>query len=100
MGDRELETELLGIFERQAAQIAAQLSEEFPSSCTAGEAVRRADLAHKLKGSARAVGAFAVASAAENYEHAARAGLLRASDAAAVADAVDTARAALRDLAN
>ena len=95
MGDSALEVELLALFERQAVQIAAALE-----SPAAGESVSRADLAHKLKGSARAIGAFAVAAAAENYEHAARAGLLRRSDAAAVSEAVADVCAALKSLAN
>jgi HPt (histidine-containing phosphotransfer) domain-containing protein len=92
MGDRELEKELLSLFDRQAAQIADRLA-----NIEAGAA--NADLAHKLKGSARAVGAMAVAAAAENYEHAARAGLLRASDADRLVAAVEEARGFLDGLA-
>jgi HPt (histidine-containing phosphotransfer) domain-containing protein len=95
MGDRDLEAELLALFDRQAAQIAekltAPLGEDSP--------LARADLAHKLKGSARAVGAHAVAAAAENYEHCARAGVLRPAEGARLAEAVAEVRAALRELA-
>ncbi len=95
MGDRALEAELLALFDRQAAQIAAALA-----APPAGETpALRADLAHKLKGSARAVGAHAVAAAAENYEHCARAGILRPMDVEQVLEAVAEVRAALRDLA-
>ena len=94
MGDRELEQEVLTLFERQAQHIGGRLT-----SLEAGaNHVTRADLAHKLKGSARAVGAFAVASAAENYEHSARAGLLRAMDSRQLAEALAEALGALREL--
>ena len=92
MGDSELEAELLALFDRQAAQIAAKLVQGADSPTA------RADLAHKLKGSARAVGAFAVAAAAENYEHAARVGLAGPAEAASVSEAVAEVRAVLRDL--
>jgi len=95
MGDRELEVELLALFDRQAAQIAEKLG----ALDSDGVKGWRADLAHKLKGSARAIGAHAVAAAAENYEHCARAGVLRAIDAAQLVEAVSRVRAALRELA-
>jgi HPt (histidine-containing phosphotransfer) domain-containing protein len=92
MGDRELEKELLALFDCQAAQIADRL--RMVENGTAS-----ADLAHKLKGSARAVGAGAVAAAAENYEHGARAGLLRQADADRLVAAVAEARDFLLELA-
>jgi HPt (histidine-containing phosphotransfer) domain-containing protein len=96
MGDRALEVELLALFDGQAARIARQLGD-----CESGLAhAERADLAHKLKGSARAVGAHEVAAAAENYEHRARAGLLRAIDAETLTEAVARVRVALRELAD
>jgi HPt (histidine-containing phosphotransfer) domain-containing protein len=94
MGDRELEHEVLALFERQAAHIGGRLA-----TLEAGpDHVTRADLAHKLKGSARAVGAFAVAKAAENYEHSARAGLMRAMDSRQLQEALAEALGALREL--
>jgi HPt (histidine-containing phosphotransfer) domain-containing protein len=69
-GDHSLETELLTIFERQAAQFSARLLEPRRP----GDAASRADLAHTLKGSARAVGAFAIGAAADAYEAALRSG--------------------------
>jgi HPt (histidine-containing phosphotransfer) domain-containing protein len=69
LGDDTLEAELLGLFDRQAGQFAARLA----PALRPGEEKWRADLAHTLKGSARAVGAVAVARAAEAYEAAARA---------------------------
>lgn len=92
MGDRELEQELLALFDHQAAQIADKLK-----IAEAGAA--SADLAHKLKGSARAIGATLIAEAAENYEHAARAGFLRPSHADRLVAAVAQAHAFLDDLA-
>jgi HPt (histidine-containing phosphotransfer) domain-containing protein len=92
MGDRELEKELLALFDCQAAQIADRLRHVENGTASA-------DLAHKLKGSARAVGAGAVAAAAENYEHGARAGLLRQADADRLVSAVAEARDFLQELA-
>ncbi len=94
MGDRVLETELLDLFARQARQIVERLRSSAPSA----ESFWRADLAHTLKGSARTVGAFAVADAAQNYEENARAGKLEPTDTEALAAAVDDARAALEAL--
>jgi HPt (histidine-containing phosphotransfer) domain-containing protein len=63
LGDQDLELELLDMFERQAARIIAQLTQ------AANEDVKaKADLAHKLKGSALAVGAERVAQAARRFE--------------------------------
>jgi HPt (histidine-containing phosphotransfer) domain-containing protein len=69
LGDSALEAELLILFDRQALQLAGRLAPAVKS----GEANWRADLAHTLKGSARAVGAFQVGDAAEAYEIAVRA---------------------------
>jgi HPt (histidine-containing phosphotransfer) domain-containing protein len=91
MGDRALEKELLALFERQAGQIADKLQRAESGAATA-------DLAHKLKGSARAVGAGAVAAAAEHYEHGARAGLLQQAEADRLVAAVAAARDFVRDL--
>lgn len=64
LGDRSLEIELLNLFDRQAEQLLRQLE------AGAGSADRRLrrDLAHTMKGSARAVGALRVASRAQDYE--------------------------------
>lgn len=66
LGDRALETELLSLFERQAAQAIERLQQPNGN----GERRWRHDLAHTLKGSARAVGAGRVAAAAQSYEEA------------------------------
>jgi HPt (histidine-containing phosphotransfer) domain-containing protein len=70
LGDRALEVELLSLFDRQASQFAARLVEPGQPK----DAQSRADLAHTLKGSARAVGAFAIGDAAGAYEAALRGG--------------------------
>lgn len=68
LGDAALETELLRLFDRQAEQLAARLA----APPAKGESQWRAELAHTLKGSARAIGAFDLADAAEAYERACR----------------------------
>ncbi len=65
LGDRDLEIELLGLFERQAEQIMRQIA----ATGVATDSRLRHDLAHTLRGSARAVGACAVAHAAQTYEN-------------------------------
>ena len=67
-GDPELEDELLRLFDEQAAQILARLAAPFEK----GDTARRADVAHALKGSALAIGAFVTARAAGEYEAALR----------------------------
>jgi HPt (histidine-containing phosphotransfer) domain-containing protein len=97
LGDRALETELLQLFDRQAAQIAARLAAD------TGNADRRwrQDLSHTLKGSARAIGAGVVANTAQHYENV-LASTRDDSQIAAARDAliaaVDVARKAIRAL--
>lgn len=91
MGDQALETELLGLFCKQSALAMERLSQE---GATAD--LYRADLAHTLKGSARAIGATRVAAAAEDYEAAVRCGDRPAL--AALTAAVDEAQAVIADL--
>lgn len=67
-GDHALEVELLTLFERQAAHLAVRLEDPRRP----GDSTARLELAHMLKGSARSVGAFAVAASAEAYEAALR----------------------------
>jgi HPt (histidine-containing phosphotransfer) domain-containing protein len=59
LGDAALEREVLTMFSAQAARLARALA-AMPSDAPA--------LAHRLKGSARAIGAFAVADAAGQLE--------------------------------
>lgn len=60
MGDAELQHEVLGLFADQMVEMAASVRQ----AC--GDERRR--LAHTLKGSARGVGAFALAALAERLE--------------------------------
>lgn len=92
-GERDLESELLRLFDRQSRQIVDRLTDG-PVS----ESRWRADLAHTLKGSARAVGAFGVAAAAEAYELDARAGADLARALATLSAAVSAAHEAIGEL--
>src|SRR5436190_17631267 len=65
LGNAGLEREVLAMFERQAVRLFGALA-----ACPADAA----EIAHTLNGSARAVGAFAVADAAEAVEAALRDG--------------------------
>ncbi|CAN1545181.1 Signal transduction histidine kinase, phosphotransfer (Hpt) domain containing protein [Rhabdaerophilaceae bacterium] len=92
LGDRALEREILALFQVQARAIFAQLQ-------TVSDKSLQLDLAHTLKGSARAVGAWSVAEAAQACED-------QAVDApetwhAAMADLrerIDIALAAIEDI--
>lgn len=59
-GDRQLEAEVLGLFAHQAAMTAERITQADPAA--------RKNLAHALKGSARAIGAFALADTANAIE--------------------------------
>ncbi len=95
LGDHALEMELLVLFDRQVAGFSVRL---LAPPAPAGVAAR-ADLVHTLKGSARAVGAFALADAADPYEAALRMGAL---DDVGLRDRVlaeiERARAAIAEL--
>jgi HPt (histidine-containing phosphotransfer) domain-containing protein len=95
LGDGALENELLRLFIVQAEQYAAWLEEPF-APC---DALKRADLTHRLKGSARAIGAFPLAATAEVYEEALRAGAEDVASAAKrLAAALENARLAATQL--
>ena len=66
LGDRSLEREVLALFDRQAAMLIARMREVAPNAVSA--------VAHTLKGSARGIGAWRVAHAAETVELATPAG--------------------------
>lgn len=66
LGDRDLEREVLQMFDRQAGMLMARMQD-----ATLGVV---AGVAHTLNGSARGVGAWRVASAAEAVEVSARSG--------------------------
>ncbi len=65
-GDPDLEAELLGLFRQQARSLSAQLSDSASKSLE-----QEANIAHKLRGSALAVGAGRVADAAAAIEESA-----------------------------
>jgi HPt (histidine-containing phosphotransfer) domain-containing protein len=66
-GDRALERELLALFETQCARMRPLVRDDGPW-------LQRADAAHTLKGSARAIGAGRLASLADRLETALRNG--------------------------
>jgi HPt (histidine-containing phosphotransfer) domain-containing protein len=76
LGDRELEREVLEIFVRQIAIMLSRVAAAQPALTAAA--------AHTLKGSARGIGAWQVARAAEQVEHAAANSLNNQALAAAV----------------
>jgi HPt (histidine-containing phosphotransfer) domain-containing protein len=88
LGDRNLEREVLQLFDRQTAMLVERL-------CGAPASVA-ASCSHTLKGSARGIGAWRLASAAEQVEHAAASG---AADLSTFVDAligaVDATRSAI-----
>ena len=86
LGDAELEQEVLAMFAEQAVRLLAAMT-NLPAETGA--------LAHKLKGSARGIGAFAVADAAAHLETAIRTGHDRLPAFAALKEAVADARAAI-----
>jgi len=89
MGDRSLEREVLQLFDRQAILLIARMRAAAPGGLVM--------LAHTLKGSARGIGAWRVARAAEALEVA-----CASSEAGAalerLAAAADEARAVIADL--
>ena len=86
LGDASLAREVLGLFADQAARVQRQLAAVPADAGT---------LAHTLKGSARAIGAFAVADAAAALELAIREGQAPAQALADLEAAVTAARAAV-----
>ena len=84
LGDRALEREVLALFERQADMLIGRMPGLEPAGAAA--------LAHTLKGSARGIGAWQVARAAEAIERSAAAG------GADLPQAIDGLAAAARDV--
>ncbi len=91
LGDASLEREVLAMFSAQAVGLVGALA-ALPSDAGA--------LAHTLKGSARAIGAFGVADAAEGLEALIRSGGDPAQALAELTDAVARARAAIDAILN
>jgi HPt (histidine-containing phosphotransfer) domain-containing protein len=91
-GDESLEAELLAMFDRQSAKLAERLRLlDLPRRA-------RADIAHRLRGSALAIGAFAVARAAEAVETALEAEREPEAELSALDKAVAAARASIAGL--
>lgn len=86
LGDAELEREVLAMFAEQSTRLISAMA-PLPSDIAA--------LAHKLKGSARGIGAFAVADAAANLEAAMTTGDHPSRAFAALEETVAEARAAI-----
>jgi HPt (histidine-containing phosphotransfer) domain-containing protein len=86
LGDAGLEREVLAMFSAQTVSLIGAL---------AGSPPEAGALAHTLKGSARAIGAFAVADAAARLEAAMQKGDDPAQALAGLRDAVTEARAAI-----
>jgi HPt (histidine-containing phosphotransfer) domain-containing protein len=86
LGDAALEREVLTMFAAQAARLLTELA-ALPPGASA--------LAHTLKGSARAVGAFAVGDAAAHVESLIRSGGNPAAAMSELDDAVTDAKAAI-----
>jgi HPt (histidine-containing phosphotransfer) domain-containing protein len=86
LGDAELEHEVLAMFAEQSIRLIAAMA-ALPADAAA--------LAHKLKGSARGIGAFAVADAAAHLECALRTGDDAPRALAELKEAVAEARAAI-----
>jgi HPt (histidine-containing phosphotransfer) domain-containing protein len=86
LGDAGLEREVLAMFSAQAASLIGSLASLPPET---------AALAHTLKGSARAIGAFAVAEAAADLEAAIRRGGDLSQALARLTAATAQARAAI-----
>jgi chemotaxis protein histidine kinase CheA len=95
LGDRDLEAELLGLFRLQAPALTAQLSGSPALSLEA-----KARIAHTLRGSALAVGAGRVASAACRIEELASAagGDQNSAEAQAIAALLSAVSEALAEI--
>jgi HPt (histidine-containing phosphotransfer) domain-containing protein len=88
LGDRSLEREVLQLFDRQSTLLIARMRNAQPAGIAA--------LAHTLKGSARGIGAWRVARAAEILEVAGADQVAPALDG--LAAAADEARAVIVEL--
>jgi hypothetical protein len=88
LGDRSLEREVLALFDRQSEMLLARMRD--------GSAAAVAAAAHTLKGSARGIGAWCVASAAEAVEQGGAAG--RTALIGTLAIAVEQTRASIASM--
>jgi len=90
LGDRALEREVLQLFDRQSSMLIARMRTAAPAAV--------ATLAHTLKGSARGIGAWRVARAADLLELAGASGEPTAEALDGLAAASDEARAVIAEL--
>jgi HPt (histidine-containing phosphotransfer) domain-containing protein len=91
LGERSLEREVLALFDRQADLLLARMRKSVPAVAAAA--------AHTLKGSARGIGAWRVANAAEALELAAAGQAAGYKSAlSALITAVDDTKVAIADL--
>ena len=90
LGDRALEREVLQLFDRQSSMLIARMRTAAPAAVAA--------LAHTLKGSARGIGAWRVARAADLVELAGVSGEPTAEALDGLAAASDEARAVIAEL--
>ena len=90
LGDRALEREVLQLFDRQSDILIARMRTATPAAVAA--------LAHTLKGSARGIGAWRVARAAELLEIAGASGNSTAEALDGLAAASDEARTVIAEL--
>ena len=85
LGDHALECEVLQLFDQQAGMLLARMGDATPAAVAA--------LAHTLQGSARGIGAWGIARAAETLEIAARAKTVELQSAKhALTSAINEAR--------
>jgi len=80
-GDHKLEREVLQLFRRQASQVLFQLE-------AMQDPMNRLEIAHALNGSAKGIGAWRVATAAQALEAAARAGRPAGEQVAILAECI------------
>jgi HPt (histidine-containing phosphotransfer) domain-containing protein len=91
LGERSLEREVLELFERQAGMLLPRMRQSSPAHIAAA--------AHTLMGSARGIGAWSVARAAERVEAAASSSANGIEDAVtALGVSVNEARTVIADL--
>jgi HPt (histidine-containing phosphotransfer) domain-containing protein len=90
LGDRALEREVLQLFDRQSGMLIARMRAAGPAGIAA--------LAHTLKGSARGIGAWRVARAAELLELAGASGNPTAEALDTLAAASEEARTVIAEL--
>jgi HPt (histidine-containing phosphotransfer) domain-containing protein len=90
LGEKSLEAEVLALFDRQADMLLTRMEQAAPAAVGA--------FAHTIKGSARGIGAWRVAEAAEAVERAAAGSADVAGAIGGLATAIDEARNAIADL--